>query len=127
MTKVKNEFKDAEALGHVKPLPENLELSQLPEVKESKEEVINDPEEFRMAIAHAQMEGVGHVIVSKKMLEFLMRGNKGVSLTYGSPGVRVYLEGTKESLDDLEKLSAEQFHEEYIKQMRGEKLERLRK
>lgn len=117
MSKQKNEFKEAEALGHIKTMPEYHEEKK-PEAP--KETVINDPEEFRMAVANAQMEGVDHVIVTERVLNYLLRGNKGMSLTYGNPGVRVYLEGTKADTDRMEKLTAEAYHEEYIKKMRGQ-------
>lgn len=123
MAKQKNEFKDAEALGHIKTMPEYTE----PKMADTPgEDVIDDPDSFRMAVAHAQMEGIDHVIVTEKVMKYLLRGHKGVSLTYGDPGVRVYLQGTKEDLDRKEKLSAEAFHEQYMAEMRGERIERER-
>lgn len=117
-------FKDAEALGHIRTMPEHKELPKVEEQPQST--AINDPDTFRMEIARAQMDGTPHLFVTKKVMDYLLRGNKGVSITYGNPGVRVYLEGTKEGCDDLEKLSAEAFHEQYIAMMRGERVDKAR-
>lgn len=117
-------FKDAEALGHIRTMPEHKELPKVDEPAQST--AINDPDTFRMEIARAQMEGIPHLFVTKKVMDYLLRGNKGVSITYGNPGVRVYLEGTKEGCDDIEKLSAEAFHDHYIAMMRGERVEKAR-
>ena len=119
----KDAFKDAEALGKINTMPE---LKHTPAVEEPNTEVITDPTQFQMAIARAQFDGIDHVIVDKNVLMSLLRGNKGVSLTYGNPGVRVYLEGTKESCEDIEKLSAEAYHEHYVAMMRGERVEKQR-
>lgn len=114
--KNKNEFRNAEALGHITTMPE---VKEQPMVADTKSDVIDNPEEFRMAVANAQMEGVDHVVVTEKVLKYLLRGNKSESLTYGDPGVRVFLEGTKDEIERVERMNAEQFHEHYIKKMRG--------
>lgn len=123
MTKSKSDFRTAEALGHIKTMPEHVEAPK-DDIKD--DGVIDDPEEFRMAIANAQLEGIDHVVVSERVMKYLMRGHRGTSLTYGDPGVRVFLKGTKEDTERMEKLSAEAFHEEYIKLMRGETVEKER-
>ena len=116
-------FKESEALGHIKTMPEHIETKPqtINEV-----EVIDDPEAFRMAIAQAQMDGIDHVIVSERVMKYLSRGHNITSLTYGDPGVRVYLVGTKEDTDRKERLTAEQFHEVQTKEFRAKLTERQR-
>lgn len=108
MTKHRTDFQKLEALGHIKTMPEP-EAEMV--VEEPKVGVIDSPEDFRMAVATAQMEGVDHLIVTKRVFDYLLRGNKSESLTYGDPAVRIFLEGTKEEIERKEKMTAEQVHE----------------
>lgn len=116
MTKSRTDFTKAEALGHIQTMPE---LTEATKVEVPKSDVIDNPEDFRMAIAEAQMAGADHVVVSERVLKYLLRGNKSESLTYGEPGIRVFLEGTKDEIERVERFSAEQYHEHHIKKMRG--------
>lgn len=117
-------FKQMEALGQIKTMPEHVE----PEAKEREpDDVIDDPEAFRMAVATAQMDGIPYVIVSEKVMKYLLRGNKGLSITYGDPGIRVYQVGAKEGIEELESLPSEQYHETITQMAKAEKLEKQEK
>lgn len=115
MTK-RNEMKDAEALGHIKTMPEVVEAAR---AEAPPSVAIDNPEEFRLAVGQAQMEGIDHLLVTEKLMSYLLRGNKSESLTYGDPGIRIFVEGTKEEIERVERMNAEQFQTHYIKKMRG--------
>ena len=107
------DLKEAQAVGHLKTMPEFRVLDEkVPEPGE----VIDDPDSFRAAIGHAQMlEEVGekHVFVSERLFNFLLKqqAKKSRYFTYGNPGIKVYREGTKESNDDIDNMSALDYHE----------------
>lgn len=115
--KNRNDFRQAEALGHIKTMPEVEQQQELTE--EVKPAVIDSPDDFRMAVAEAQMAGVDHLVVSERVMKYLLRGNKSEYLTYGDPGLKIFLEGTKEEIERRERMSAEQYHEYYMKKMNG--------
>lgn len=111
-----NQDLDKAALkGALKPLKE---AKTLPQVKEEKVEVIDDPTEFQMAISKAQMEGVDSLEVTERIFNWLIKNNKTASLTYGNPGVRVFKTGTKDSILNEEKMNAEDWHAVNIRRQR---------
>jgi len=110
-----DEFGIAESLGEIVTMPEINEA-----VVETKEPptVIDNPEEFRMAIGQAQMAGEEYIEVGEKLFKYLLKNSKSKYLTYGDPGVKVYLQGTREKYDKEDNMTAEQFAEYEGKQKR---------
>jgi hypothetical protein len=108
-----DEFGIAEILGEIHTMPEIDES-----VIDPKEvpEVIDNPEDFRMAVGQAQMEGLDYVEVGEKLFRYLLKNSKSKFLTYGDPGLKVYLVGTREQLEKEQKMSAEDYHEYLSKQ-----------
>jgi hypothetical protein len=114
----KNLFKDAEALGSIKTGPVIPE--PVIEVAEPST-IISDPTAFQYAIGKAQMEmqeggGDGVVEVSKELFSYLVKNQKTPYLTYGNPGVKVYLEGTREKCEIHDSLSAEDAYSRAVKE-----------
>lgn len=97
----------AEALGEIKTMPE-ANNDALPEVE--KEPTVDNPEEFRMAIGHAQMEGRDYVEVTEKLFKYLLKNAKSKYITYGDPGIKVFLAGTKDKILREESMSADAYH-----------------
>ena len=67
-------MKQAEAMGEIKTMPE-VTLPPPVQVVE-KSSVIDNPEEFRMAIGNAQMEGLEYIEVTEKLFKYLMKNQK---------------------------------------------------
>lgn len=117
MEKVKT-FKEAEALGQVKSLPE---------VKEPKEEVafaqshdiIDTPDKFEQAIGNAQLDGLEYIEVEERLFKHLVRNSPTEYLTYGKPGVKVFKRGTRDAIMKKDNLSAEAYHD-YVSRKRAE-------
>lgn len=107
MNKSNQDFRTAEATGKIQTMPE---VVQMPEVQKEVLEVLDDPTSFQMAIGHAQMDGKDHVIVSERLFNHLLRGNKSNYLTYGTPGIKIYKAGTKEECDSTDAMNAEEYH-----------------
>lgn len=118
------DFKQAEALGHIKTMPITAEAPKEEEAKA--DDVIDDPDSLRFAVANAQMDGVPYLFVSERVMQYIVRGKKDVSVTYGDPGVRLYVKGTKEGLDELESLPGEKFHERMTEIAKQERVEKQR-
>lgn len=97
-------LKNAEALGTITTLPELKE-----EIFDYKvpEGVIDDPNAFQLAIGRAQMDNLDYVEVSARLFKYITRGQKTPYLTYGKPGVKVFIEGTRERLLKEELMNAE--------------------
>ena len=69
--------------------------------------VLANLEEFRIAVSQAQLDGIECLTVNEKLFSYLAKNSNGSYITYGSPGVKVYKEGSKEETDKFESLSAE--------------------
>jgi hypothetical protein len=109
-----DEFGIAESLGEIRTMPEINEkaigpVAELPEV-------IDNPEDFRMAIGNAQMNGAEYVEVGEKLFKYLLKNSKSKYLTYGAPGIKVYKAGTREQYEREDKMTAEAFAEYEAKQ-----------
>lgn len=100
-----NDLRMAEAAGVIK----SADFSEAPPAIVTPDTVYDNPEDFRVAIGYAQMEGLTHITVSERLMKHLSRSDKVESITYGSPGVRVYKVGCKEKLDKLESMRAEEY------------------
>ena len=113
--KTMDEFGIAEAVGELNTLAEEFEPT-----KEAKEEtnIIDNPEDFRIAIGQAEMNGEKFVEVSEKLFKYLVKNSKTRYITYGDGGIKVYKAGTKEENDYIDKLTAEQYIE-YIAKQQG--------
>lgn len=111
--KTMDEFGIAEAVGELNTLAEEFEPT-----KEAKEEtnIIDNPEDFRIAIGQAEMNGEKFVEVSEKLFKYLVKNSKTRYITYGDGGIKVYKAGTKEENDYIDKLTAEQYIEFIAKQ-----------
>lgn len=102
-------FKDAEALGELKTMPELADEASTQDI--DLEKPLENPDDFRMGIAHAQMEGRGYVEVTEKLFKYLLKRAKSEYLTYGDPGIKVFLQGTREGIEERERMNAEQYNE----------------
>lgn len=104
-------FRDAEALSKIKALPTAKEMSA-PVVH--RQEIIDDPGEFQSAVGRCQMtmheDGKDYIEVSERVYKYLLKNNISRYITYGDPGVKIYLAGTKEENDDIDRMSAEAYH-----------------
>lgn len=111
-----DEFGIAESLGDIVTMPEINEEIVNPDAEKS--EVIDNPQDFRMAIGRAAMEGEEYIEVSEKLFKYLLKNSKSPYLTYGDPGIKVYLAGTREEIEREERMSAEQYAEYIGKKQR---------
>jgi hypothetical protein len=103
------EAKEAEALGAIKTLPNFKEDQEIEYNEEPTAKVIDSPREFEMAVANAQMEGDEHIEVSERLFNHLVKKAKTPYLTYGKPGIKIFKEGTKEEIQRIEKMNAEDY------------------
>lgn len=108
-----DEFGIAESLGQIMTMPEINEATIQPTKETS---FVDTPEEFRMAIGALQMSGEDTLEVGPKLFKYLLKNSKTPYLTYGSPGIKVYLQGTKKECDRVDKLSAEAYIDYVAKQ-----------
>lgn len=113
----KKSLKDAQALGELHTMPEVLDV---PQERLEISGVIDNPEDFRMAVGNAQLDGVEHLEVSEKLFKYLLKNSKSRYITYGNPGVKVYLAGTKDKYDYEDSLNAEAHHEYLVKEKQKE-------
>ena len=108
-----DQFGIAESLGELHTMPEIdekvIDPTQAPAI-------IDNPEDFRIAIGQAAMEGEDHVEVSEKLFKYLVKNSKTRYLTYGEQGIKVYKAGTKDENDKIDKMSAESYIEWEAKQ-----------
>lgn len=72
--------------------------------------VLDNLDEFRIAVSQAQLDGVKHLTVNEKLFNYLTKGSNDLYITYGAPGVKIYKEGCKEKADALDARTAEQAH-----------------
>lgn len=100
------DFANAEAAGHLKSMP--MSKANMVETSAYEEKVVDNPEDFRIAIGHAQMAGKDFVEVSEELFNYLVKNNPTEYITYGSPGVKVFKEGTRAKIESLERLSPEE-------------------
>lgn len=118
MAKARNtpmdKFGIAESIGEIYTMPELDE--SLVNVDEKEVTYVDDPESFRMAIGAAQMQGEEYIEVGEKLFKYLLKNSKSKYLTYGAPGIKIYLKGTREALEREEKMSGEQYLEHVSKQ-----------
>jgi hypothetical protein len=108
-----DQFGIAESLGEIHTMPEIEENLLIP-----KDEItlIDNPEDFRMAVGQAAMNGEEYVEVSEKLFKYLLKNSKSRYLTYGDPGIKVYKVGTREENEKIDKMSADAFLEYDSKQ-----------
>lgn len=103
LAKKKDEFMQEAVLRKVETMA--LYVEPEPEVLQQ-EKACENPEEFARAVAFAQADGDGEIEVSQKLFDFLVKNNKTKYLTYGNPGVKVFVEGTKEKIKKDESMDA---------------------
>lgn len=106
--KTEQSFKDAAALGEIHVAPEVAEV-ELDEKPQREDVTIDNTEDFRLAVGTAQMDGIEYVEVGEKLFKYLLRGAKTRYLTYGNPGIKVFLKGTMDDILDEEEMSAEDY------------------
>ena len=111
-----DEFGIAESLGEITTMPEINE--EVVKSEDEKSEIIDNPQDFRMAVGQAAMEGQEYIEVSEKLFKYLLKNSKSKYLTYGDPGIKVYLAGTREEIEREERMSAEQYAEYISKKAR---------
>jgi hypothetical protein len=105
------DFKDAEMFGKIKTAP-SIPTQPVPKVEE--DVVVETPSDFQEAVARAQFavtegDGKDYVVVNERLFRYIMKNQPGNYLTYGEPGVKVYLAGKKDEVDMIEAMTAEEF------------------
>lgn len=99
------DLKSAESLGQIKTAPQ----AETVETKIETSEVLDNPEEFRMAIGNCQLEGRGWIEVSERLFNYLIKNQKTAYITYGDPGIKVFKAGTRAGIAKEERMSAEEY------------------
>lgn len=99
------DLKSAESLGQIKTSPK----ADVTETDAVVSEVIDNPEEFRMAIGNCQLEGRNWVEVSERLFNYLIKNQKTAYITYGDPGIKVFKTGTRAGIAKEERMSAEEY------------------
>jgi hypothetical protein len=97
----------------IKPRAGSNRLPKQPETPfdapKSDEGVIYDNlPEFEFAIGNAPLEDVEYVEVTQRLFDHLTRKQANRYMTY--KGVKVYVAGTKDHNDSIDKMTAEQFY-----------------
>jgi len=105
----KTDLQNAEANGQIKTMPKADTQPQITIFE--KTPAIDSPEDFRNAIGHAQMEGIGYVEVTDRLFNYLVKNQVTRYLTYGDPGIKVYKDGTKDQYDKEDSMNAEAYAE----------------
>jgi hypothetical protein len=100
------DFSLAEAAGHLKTMP--VSKGNVVEDVIVDDVVVDNPEDFRMAIGRAQMAGRESIEVSEELFNYLVKNNQTEYLTYGSPGVKVYRAGTRDKIEKFEALNPDE-------------------
>lgn len=109
------DFGKAEALGQVKTMPKAME-DKAEEITGEDLTGIDSIDAFRIAVGNAQLEGLEYVEVSEKFFRYLVKNQKTPYLTYGDPGVKVFIQGTREVILAEESLNAEMYGDLKAKQ-----------
>lgn len=110
-------FKKAEALGQI--VAGGFE-PEAPKAPTFESEIISTPQDFTYAIGKAQMDmqegGKDYVEVTEELFKYLIKNQKTRYLTYGSPGVKVYLAGTKDECDLVDSMSVDENYNREIRE-----------
>ena len=101
-------FKESEAMGDIKTLPETVEAQEQAKLEQSIE-MIDTPDKFASAIGNAQLDGLEYVEVEERLFKHLVKNSKTPYITYGKPGIKVYKRGTREELEKIDDMSAESY------------------
>lgn len=109
-----DQFGIAESLGEIQTMAESDETGL--QQQENEVTLIDNPEDFRIAIGQAAMNGEDYVEVSEKLFKYLVKNSKTRYLTYGDNGIKVYKVGTKQENDRIDKMTAEAYLEYEHKQ-----------
>ncbi len=92
------------------------------ETKEVKSKAIGDYRSLDEAMLDYQRSGdidKDHYLeVTKSFFEALARGQKSSYLTYGNPGVKIFIEGTRPDILKEESMSLEELRARDIERMR---------
>lgn len=80
-----------------------------------KSAALDNFQDFDMAVNEAKHTGLDHLEVTPKLFKNLTKGTVTPYLTWGSPGIKVFQEGTMKSLLQDELMGAEQHREMVIK------------
>lgn len=108
------DLNDAVAAGTLKTMPVE-KGAYVDDAAEILDTVIDNPQDFQIAIGHAQMAGRESIEVSDRLFDYMVKTSKTEDyFTYGNPGVRVYREGVREKIEHRESLGVD----EYLRQSR---------
>jgi len=99
---------------------------QEPKQRKQKSTAIDNYIDFEASVKHAQLEDIEYLEVTQKLMEKLMKDSEVESITYGKPGVRVFVEGARERILGQEALSTEEFRELEIKKAQEKRKKALR-
>lgn len=83
-----------------------------------KPKVIDSYQDFDMAVREAHLTGLDHLEVTHKLFKTLTKGTETHYMTWGSPGVKVFPEGTMKGILEDEKMDAEAHREREIRNKR---------
>lgn len=65
--------------------------------------MVKDLREFQDAIAAAQMNEKSFIEVDARVFDYFTKKKAPKYFTYGQPGIRVYLEGTRDKIEKAER------------------------
>ena len=90
------------------------------------EDIPSTREQFERKLVDVQADypldgDIPIIEVTKELFQALLKGRKGAYLTYGDPGVKVFVQGTVEDIEREENLSADEFHRLSIERMRADR------
>lgn len=105
----------AEAMGTIQTMPSMEQGEERPLLDVP--DVIDNPDDFRAAVGHAQLAGeYKEIEVSERLFKHIIKSGQATSFTYGQPGVRVFLTGTKEKVLKQEKMNTDEYNLHMIKE-----------
>lgn len=93
------------------------------DIVEIAQEPINNYHQFDAAVLdiHRNIEQYDdpYLEVTPEFFQALSKGTKTTYMTYGKPGIKVYIKGTKEGIDNEEKMSADEWRTRKILEKSG--------
>ncbi len=97
-------------------------METMSEPTEKKSKAIDNYQDFEAAMKHAQMEEIDELEVTKKFFDKFTKGSvHGTNFTHGKPGVRIFIEGTRDEAIALESMDAEAQRDHVIRDVQAKK------
>lgn len=96
---------------------------------EQKQKAINTYQELENAVQHIhrtidEIDGEPVLELTQQFFTALTKGSKEKMMTYGSPGIKLYVEGEREEIERLAKIPPEEWQRIEIEKMREARVKR---